>query len=64
MITRTTKTGFIGCRSVELSELYGLSTDDKPLDVENGSIFLEMDTGDVFTFDVDNKKWWELLPLK
>ena len=60
MITRMTKTGFIGCNSVEVSELYGLSTDEKPLTEENGSVFLEMDTSKVFIFDKDGGKWWEI----
>lgn len=39
----------------------GLSTDDKPTaNVENGSTFLEFDTGDLFVFDKANTQWLEL----
>lgn len=42
-------------------EYRGLSTDRKPIeDVNNGSIFLEMDTEKLFMFDGENKKWIEL----
>ena len=43
----------------KLSEIYGLSTDTKPLDVKNASVFYEMDTGKIFLFDEANKKWLE-----
>ena len=32
-------------------ELSGLSTDDKPLDVAESSLFFEVDTGDIYYFD-------------
>lgn len=39
----------------------GLSTDTKPTtNVENGSTFLEMDTGDLYVFDKTNTQWREL----
>ena len=44
-------------------EIRGLSTDDKPIEtiegiaIENGSVFLEIDTGDVYFFDIDTKQW-------
>lgn len=41
------------------SELYGLSTDAKPIDVGNASTFYEMDTQSVFLFDAENKVWLE-----
>lgn len=37
----------------------GLSTDTKPLDVENGATFNEIDTGKVYRFDMANKTWYE-----
>lgn len=47
-------------RSVEYR---GLSTDDKPVEyVENGAVFLEMDTSKVFIFDAENKNWIQLYP--
>ena len=42
------------------SQMYGLSKDEKPLDVGNASVFFEMDTGNVFMFDKENKQWREL----
>ena len=46
-------------------ELRGLSTDTKPLtvegkDVPNGSVFIEINTGKIFLFDLDNKTWNEV----
>ena len=38
-------------------ELTGLSTDDKPLDAPNGSVFIAIDTGNVYMFDADDKEW-------
>lgn len=39
----------------------GLSTDTKPTgNVENGSTFLEFDTGDLYIFDKTNTQWLEL----
>ncbi len=53
------------------SLFWGLSTDTKPVDnfaesgsnastpIENGSIFIEMDTKNVFVYDRQNKLWRE-----
>lgn len=47
-------------------ELYGKSSDIKPIDfidgmqVINGSIFIEIDTGKGFLFDEQNKTWREV----
>lgn len=37
----------------------GLSTDHKPLLAKksNGSIFIELDTGNKYVYSYDNKKW-------
>lgn len=45
-----------------LCELRGLSTDEKPNAIENGSIengsqFIEIDTGDVYLYDLANEQW-------
>lgn len=45
-----------------LLELRGLSTDEKPTEIENGtiengSVFIEIDTGDVYIFDAENTEW-------
>ena len=43
-------------------ELRGLSTDTKPTklaegDIENGSVFVEMDTQDIYFYDSENNEW-------
>ena len=40
-------------------DLYGLSTDTKPTDVPNGSVFVEMDTSTIYVFDEENTTWEE-----
>ena len=51
--------------SYVLIELRGLSTDTKPFEfggkkIDNGSVFIEIDTGKVFMFDLENKQWKEI----
>jgi hypothetical protein len=47
-------------------ELYGLSTDEKPIhavngrSILNGSTFLEMDTAKVFIYSESNETWYEI----
>ncbi len=46
-------------------ELRGLSTDEKPTivankNVDNGSVFIEMDTGTLYFFDFENQEWKEV----
>lgn len=47
-------------------ELYGLSTDIKPIKnfesvfIGNASIYYEMDTGKCFIYDEENHKWHEM----
>ena len=47
-------------------ELYGLSTDEKPIEkfddifIGNSSTSYEMDTKNTFMYDEENKKWWEV----
>lgn len=46
-------------------ELRGLSSDTKPTQIDNkfidnGSTFIEMDTGTVFLYDLENKNWEEI----
>lgn len=48
-----------------LVELRGLATDDKPQvlengDIENGSQFIEINTGDLFLYDIESKTWKEI----
>ena len=46
-----------------LVELRGLSTDDKPTQlneeeyVDNGSMFVEINTGDIYIYDLDSETW-------
>lgn len=45
-----------------LCELRGLSSDEKPIKIknnliENGSVFIEMDTQDIYFYDIENEEW-------
>lgn len=46
-------------QSPRASAYCGRSIDDKPLNVENGSTFKEIDTGRVYYYDKENNKWIE-----
>ena len=48
-----------GYDSPRASSFAGRSVDDKPLDVENGSSFKEIDTGRVFRYDKEDNLWIE-----
>ena len=39
--------------------LFGLSTDTKPLDVNNGTCFLEIDSSTIYFFDAEEETWIE-----
>lgn len=44
--------------SVDLVEIRGKSTDEKPAGgIENGSVFFEFDTGKPFFFDGETGQW-------
>lgn len=48
-----------------LVELRGLEDDSKPTSInggkiENGSTFIEIDTGDVYIYDLENETWNEV----
>lgn len=47
-------------RKDKVVELRGLSTDTKPTDVGNGSVYICIDTGDIYMFDAQNKQWNEV----
>ena len=52
-------------RQVATYEFRGLSTDTKPIAdgdniIENGSVFIEIDTGTVFIYSANNKEWNEV----
>lgn len=47
------------------AELRGLSTDTKPTEIngkkiDNGSIFIEIDTGKMFMYDLTSQTWKEV----
>lgn len=47
------------------AELRGLSTDEKPTEIngkviDNGSTFVEIDTGKVYLYDLDGETWNEV----
>lgn len=47
------------------AELRGLSTDGKPnkigdKTIDNGSTFIEIDTGKIFFYDAENEEWKEV----
>lgn len=64
-ISEVKKTREDGENKYTLMELRGLSGDDKPTDeientkIDNGSIFIEIDTGKVYMFDLENTTWEE-----
>lgn len=50
--------------AVAKKEFSGLSDDDKPTDgVATGSLFFEVNTGDVYAYDEDGEKWWKVASL-
>ena len=53
-----------GDNPVKYFELSGLSTDTKPTDeVSTGSLFLEVDTGDVYAYDEEGETWGKIASL-
>ena len=40
-------------------DMHGKSTDEKPFDVSNASLFYEMDTKKIYMFDEETKTWIE-----
>ena len=41
------------------STIFGLSSDTKPLNVNNGTCFIEMDTSTIYFYDAENEQWCE-----
>ncbi len=42
-------------------EYRGLSTDEKPTEnVSNGTVFVEIDTGKLYMYDLENQQWEEI----
>ena len=47
------------------AEISGLSTDEKPTElynktIDNGSTFIEIDTGKIYLYDLENEQWEEI----
>ena len=62
-MVRVTETKFIG-KGLRYVEFAGLSTDDKPtVKVATGSLFMEVDTGDVYAYDEENEEWNKVAEL-
>lgn len=60
-IARVEKLAF-NQKDPQIVELRGLSTDTKPTEISgikvgNGSIFVEIDTGNIFLYDQENEEW-------
>lgn len=52
-------------KNTVMVELRGLSTDEKPttiddVNIANGSIFIEINTGKLFMYDLENQQWQEV----
>lgn len=46
-------------------ELRGLASDEKPTEmngkkIDNGSTYLEIDTGNLYLYDLENEEWKEI----
>ena len=55
----------VGENIYELIEFSGNSEDTKPTEngerlVDNGSVFIEVDTGKIFFYDLENEEWKEV----
>lgn len=67
-ISKNEKTKIEGNDRYILVELRGLSTDTKPVIydeeidsyIDNGSTFIEIDTGKIYLFDFENQEWKEI----
>ena len=56
-MVRVTEVKFIKT-GLKYFEYAGLSTDTKPTDmVATGSLFLEVDTGDIYAYDEEGGQW-------
>lgn len=64
-ITKTDNIKVLSAKTNErqvVAELRGLSTDTKPenigdIIIDNGSIFIEIDTGNIYMYSLDTKTW-------
>lgn len=66
-IAKNENTKIVGDNRYILVELRGLSTDEKPIMydekidsyIDNGSIFIEIDTGKIYMFNLSLNQWVE-----
>lgn len=66
-ISETKKSKIVGEDRYILVEITGLSTDEKPTVyeediksyIDNGSTFIEIDTGKIYFYDLENEEWKE-----
>ena len=62
MVTKIIKSGTLYHEDGSIDkrvEVYGLSSDVKPINVPNSVVFYEMDTQKVYMFDKQNSAWLE-----
>lgn len=64
-ISETGKSRGWGSNKKTIVELRGTSTDEKPLTIngitiDNGSLFIEIDTGKIYMFNLDTTTWSEI----
>lgn len=49
----------VGYKAPRASKYNGRSIDTKPINVENGATYYELDTGRTYRYDADNNRWME-----
>jgi len=59
MITIVRKESDITNGNIPVLQITGKSTDTKPTDVNNGSQFIEIDTGKLYFYDKETEQWLE-----
>lgn len=64
-MVRVTKARDVISGSKMYLEYAGLSDDDKPVEdnISTGSLFLEVNTGDVYAYDEDGATWHQICSL-
>ena len=66
VISKEEKERFLDGKTMTILELRGLSTDEKPTEkikeknIDNGSVFIEIDTGTVYLFDLEGTTWYNV----
>ena len=63
-MVRETKCAFVNEAGNFYREFAGLSTDTKPTEgITTGSLFLEVNTGDVYAYDEAGEQWKKIAAL-